>query len=246
MKKTSNILVLSLLTMASLQAATVFTPLNLIGGPSGTISTTSFTTSSGATFDINITLSATSSTTTVDVTDPANPITTVLPNVVSDIAINGNGIGVVSAGDPNFGNNLTIDGDDEEQLIISDLSISNFVAGSEGLTVADITNLQFSSLSFFNGTAANDGVAISTTAFDINSLAGTTIITQPTDVDLSAVTGIATSDVIFIQSDTLQSNNRVSLSDVTVSFDDPSVVPEPSSTALIALGACGFLIRRKR
>ena len=242
MEKTLNILTLSLLAMANSQAITIFTPLNLAGGPSGTVATTPFMTSSGATFDINITLSATS--TTTDNTDPANPIIT--PNVVSDITMNGNGIGVASAGDPNFNNQLTIDGDDQEQLIISDLSISNFNTGTSGLAESDITNLQFSDLSFFNGTAANDGIAISTTAFDITDLTGTTLITEPTVVDLSTVVGIATSDTIIIQPDSLQSNNRISLSGVTVSFDDPTAVPEPSSTALLALGACGFLIRRKR
>ena len=108
------------------QGATVV-PLDLPGDsnhPSGTTFTTSQT-ASGATFDISYTLNAFA-------TDVS-----VAPFIRSTIF----GVGSVPDGNT-AGQQLSVDGDDGEQLSIVGLSITNFNAGTSGLTESDIINLQ--------------------------------------------------------------------------------------------------------
>ena len=207
------------------QGATVV-PLDLPGNGvhvSGTTFTTSQT-ASGATFDISYTLNAFAT----DV------------SVAPFISSNGTIFGVGSVPDGNTaGQQLSVDGNDGEQLSVVGLSITNFNAGTSGLTESDIINLQFTDLSIFNGTANNDGITIS-----YDSFGGTTeSVTQPSAISLADDLELeGPSTALFLEPDNAASNNRWSVNGLTVSYD---VIPEPSSSAML-LGSCALLMLLRR
>eukprot|EP00903_Cladosiphon_okamuranus_P003969 g3967.t1 len=185
----------------------------------------SFTTAAsynGATFDISYALNAFAT----DVT------------VTPFIRRNGDGIGVGSTNDgATVGQQASVDGDDGEQLSITGLSITNFNAGTSGMVAGDLS-ISFNGLTFANGTAGPDNVAISFSGFGT----GEEVVSGPTVVDLTALPNYSgTSTAVYLQPNSGNSSNRWSVSGIAV-----DVVPEPSSYALAGLGFAGMMLRRRR
>ena len=222
MKTLLSTLAAGVLLAGAGQAATVV--LNLPGNGSHASGTTFSTSSSygGATFDIRYTLNAFAT------------IGTPAPFIGSDGTI----FGVGSFDDGSIAGQLvSIDGDDGEQLSMTNLSITNFNAGSSGLVVGDL-KLSFNTLDIANGTAANDGITLSFTAFGDTTVG----VDQPTTINLTALSNFSsTATSLYLQPDNAASNNRWSISGITA-----SVTPEPSSTTLFGLGLVGVLLRRRR
>jgi len=223
MKKILCALCVCLMTTGAAQADLVSLNLPAAGNHSdGSVFSTS-TSFNGATFNIEYALNAFAADETTE-----------------DAFINSTGsfFGVGSVGDPNAGNERSIDGDDGEQLSITNLSITNFNAGTSGLVVGDL-NISFDSLAILNGTAAPDGIEISFTGFGDTQVD----VQQPGTVDLTGLTNFSSSSTaLYIQPDTTASNNRWSVSGISV---DVTAVPEPSSFAMFcAIG--GLLMGRRR
>ncbi|CAA6677976.1 MULTISPECIES: PEP-CTERM sorting domain-containing protein [unclassified Lentimonas] len=223
-KKTlaTSALLLSAMAVSS-SAATIVLDMP---GASNNIATGSVVTTStgfaGATFDILYTLNAFAT----DVT--------VTPYFDS----NGTYFGVGSTNDGGTnGQRESIDGDDGEALSITGLTIDNFNAGTSGLTEGDFS-ISFESFTIFNGTHSGDGVNFSFASFD----AGDNIasIAKPTVVDLTGYAGVSTATELYI---TPYSAARLSVSGISV-----SVIPEPSSYALLAgcFGLTAVMLRRRK
>ncbi|MDA9260507.1 PEP-CTERM sorting domain-containing protein [Puniceicoccaceae bacterium] len=216
---------LSTIAGSSLQAQIV---LNLPGAgesPSGTVVSTS-SSLAGATFDIEYTVNAFAADET---------------NVDAFIRSFGGtyfGVGSEADGTTN-GQKESVDANDGEQISITGLSITNFNTGTSGLTSGDFT-ISFNTLTITNGTAANDGVDISFIGFG-NTIANQNPVTTVALTSLSNYSSTATS--LFLEPDGSQSNNRWSVSGLSV-----SVVPEPSSFALLAgcFGLATIMLRRRK
>jgi hypothetical protein len=211
-----------LLVAGAAQAAVINLNLPAAGNhDSGSTFSTS-TSFNGATFDIVYTLNAFATS-----NSPA-------PFIRSN---GGTYFGVGSALDPNTGNQESVDGDDGEQLSITGLSISNFNANDSGLAEGDLS-MSFESITIDNGTAANDGVDISFTGFG-DAVANENPVTTVALKSLPNFSSTSTS--LFLEPDGTQSNNRWSVSGISV-----SVIPEPATLGLIVASAGGMLIIRRR
>ncbi|MFC7338713.1 PEP-CTERM sorting domain-containing protein [Haloferula chungangensis] len=177
----------------------------------------------GVTFDISYTLNAFAA-----ITDPAPFINSA-----------GSYFGVGSSNDGAVvGQQQSLDADDNEQLSIT-IAITNFNAGSSGLTVGDITDFQFSELTIINGTAGNDGIFVSFTGFGDSEVG----VDNPTTIDLTTLGNFSSAaSTLYIQPDGNQSNNRWSVGGISVSYN----IPEPSSVTLIGIGIAGMAFRRRR
>ncbi|MDF7799544.1 hypothetical protein P4C99_08710 [Pontiellaceae bacterium B1224] len=222
MKKIISIISMGLLVAGAAQADVVILDLPAGGNHvSGSTFTTTNVSYNGATFDIEYTLNAFATS-----NSPA-------PFVRSN---GGTYFGVGSASDPNVGNQESLDGDDGEQLSITGLLITNFNAGTSGLTEGDLS-IAFESLDIANGTANPDGITVSFTGFGTS----TTIITKPVTIDLPSLGNFSSaSTAMYIEPDTTASNNRWSVSGISV-----SVIPEPATLGLIALFGFGTLFIRR-
>ena len=120
-------------------------PSNGTNLPSGsTINTAGVMHSSGATFDISYTLSAMGN-------DAMGTL------AVAAIEGAGGSFGVASGADgATNGQQRSLDGNDEEELTLAGLGISNFSPGTSGLTASDFT-IEFVSLLILNGQSPPDG-----------------------------------------------------------------------------------------
>lgn len=248
MKKTLTSLSTGLLIAGAAQAATIT---QLLSGPTvngnqvnGVVATTNVTDASGATFDIIFNLDSIGN----GANDPVPRFNTATGSYAVDTSTDANN---------NHGN--TIDGDDGEGLSFTNLAITNFNANGSGFTLADFTDLTFSSLAFGSSGNAQDGVNISFTDFPTHptGLGGTTSvalltadnqnlsgIASGTTYDLTALsTYTAPATDLFLRTDNQNTGNRWSVDSLTVTYTSP--VPEPSSSALL-LGGLGLLALQRR
>ncbi|MGJ8644271.1 MAG: PEP-CTERM sorting domain-containing protein [Luteolibacter sp.] len=235
MKKTLTTLSTGLLLTGAANAASLLLPdAGQYNG--GETVVTSLVGTDGATFDVTYTLGVTAN---AHLTDPgANPV-----------FINSTGTIVGVGGGNDIVNHInTLEGNDNEGLSFTTLTLSNFVAGTL-YTEAEYTNsLSFEGFSVASAGNANDGVNISYGAFGVttdnenlnNNGAGAEFI--PLAGRTEFVTAGSSASNLFLIVDSGQSNNRWSVSGLEVSF-----VPEPSSSAML-LGGLGMLalIRRRK
>ncbi|VGO15445.1 hypothetical protein PDESU_04028 [Pontiella desulfatans] len=222
MKKIQCALSIGLLAAGVAQAVLVDLALPAAGNHASGSGFSTAASFNGATFDIEYTLNAFATS-----NSPA-------PFIRSS---GGTYFGVGSALDPNTGNQESIDGDDGEQLSIAGLSIVNFSANGSGLVQGDLS-IAFQSLSIANGTAANDGITISFTGFGD----ATVDVTHPTTLDLTSLANFGSSSTaLFLEPDGPQSNNRWSVSGISV-----SVIPEPATLGMVVASAAGMLVIRRR
>ena len=173
----------------------------------------------GATFNIVYTLSAVSN------------------DTGAVVGVSGSNVGVGSDNDINPNHFTTLEGDGSagangstgggEGLSFTGLSIANFQANGSGLTVADITNLQFSNLTV--GAVSNrfDGIDISTTGFGASDVAnqglGDNISTTSFDIPLTTLANFnAPATDLYLEPDNASSSNRWFVGGVSVTFDIPA------------------------
>ena len=172
----------------------------------------------GATFDIVYTLSAVSN------------------DTGAVVGVSGSDVGVGSDNDINPNHFTTIEGDGAsldgetvggEGLSFTGLSVANFQANGSGLSVADITNLQFCTLTV--GAVSNrlDGVNISTTGFGdantANQALGDNISTTIFDIPLTTLANFNTPATdLYLEPDNASSSNRWTVNGVSVTFDIPA------------------------
>ncbi|MGJ8634090.1 MAG: PEP-CTERM sorting domain-containing protein [Luteolibacter sp.] len=223
MKKTLHTLGALILVAGTAHATVIALDLPTAGTYANSSVFTTSASHAGTTFDVEYTLVA--STTSTTVTLNANSINS-----------NGTIFGVATSGDGNANAQRSIDEGNEEQLSISGLSITNFDPGTSGLVIGDL-DISFDSITFTNATSPNDGVAISFTGF------GTSVENEdsPSVVDLTALGNFSsTSDSLFLESDSAVTTNRWSVSGISV-----NVIPEPS-TSMLLIGAIGLLASRRR
>ena len=225
------------LLMASFAPAASIVSLNLPGAgnyASPTVVTTSQSVGA-ATFDISYTVAAVSN------------------DTGAVVGVSGSSIGVGSDNDVNPQHFNTLEGDGSgganestaggEGLSFTNLSITNFQSNGSGITVGDISDLQFHGLTVGAAANAQDGATISFTGFG----------TSTTDVNLSGVsagytiplTGLSnfssTATGLYVQPDNGSSRNRWNVTGLSVSY-----VPEPSAAALLGLGVVGLIGHRRR
>ena len=173
----------------------------------------------GATFEIVYTLSAVSN------------------DTGASVGVSGDNVGVGSDNDINPNHFTTIEGNGSagangsnaggEGLSFTDLAIANFQANGSGLTVADITNLQFNTLTVGAVTHRFDGIHISTTGFDdatpSNQGLGDQISISPFEIPLTTLANFsAPATNLFLEPDNTASNNRWSVNGVSVTFEIPA------------------------
>ena len=231
MKNTLYTLAFCSLTVGASQAA-VFV-LDLPPNTANIASGSSFTTSatlSGATFDISYTLNAVA-------TD-----TTITPFIRSD----GSHFGVGSTPDgTNPGQQRSIDAGDGEKVSITNLSITNFNAGTSGLTQGDFS-ISFEDVGILNGNSTQDGVNLSFIGFG-NTTANVTRPgngATPALIDLTALTNYdPASTALYLEPDNANGSNRWSINAISV---DVTAVPEPSTFAMLGLGGLGLILRRRK
>ncbi|MDB4345928.1 PEP-CTERM sorting domain-containing protein [bacterium] len=195
-----------------------------------TVTTTGIVASDGATFDLTYTLGS--------IANGANPFansTGALYGVGSDTDI------------ANHYN--TLEGNDGEGLSFTNLTLSNFSAGSTYTEQEFIDSLTFSSFSVGAAGNVQDGVNVSYASFgadtdnealnDNGALNPTVTLAGRTN--FVAAGSSATS--LYLQVNSTGSKNRWSVSGLDVSF-----VPEPSSYALLAgiLGLTFVMLRRRQ
>lgn len=223
MKKTLYTLSAGLILAGAAQAATIQLNIAAAGTYLDTANTTVSTAASlgSATFDIEYTLGAGASGT--------NPF----------VSSSGSAYGVGSDSDISAHYN-TLEGNDGEVITFSNLQFTNFQANGSGYTLADLSNLTFSSFTVGAASNANDGVNITfggaTTNQNLNSA---NIIANGSDTFALSGTGASLSLAV----DSGQSNNRWSVTGLEVSY---TAVPEPSSTALLGLGGLALILRRRK
>ena len=226
MRKFLCAICVSLLAASAVQAQQSISLDLPAGGPDPHLDGASFTTSvtdgGGATYDIVYTL---------------NAFATDETNVDAFIKTNGQGtfFGVGSAPDgANTGQQESVDGGDGERLSISNLSITNFVAGSDGLVAGDLS-IAFGSITIFNGTSTQDGVNFSYADFDVDTANANRpgrvlddgTIPVPAQVDLTALANYdAASTSLFIAPDNIANSNRWSISEITVLVTGGTASPD--------------------
>jgi hypothetical protein len=225
---TPSVLLGSLLLAGSLNAdVTSFLDLPESGTYEvGTVVTTSVTIL-GATFDISYTIGATASGDNVFVSST------------------GTQLGVGSDTDISSHYN-TLEGNDGEGISFTDLTVSNFVANDSGLTESDIIDsLTFSGITFGATGNSNDGVDISFTDFDTDTVnKNLSSFSSGSTLSLSTLSNYDSNVTdLYLIVDSAQSNNRWSVAGIQVSY-----VPEPSSYALLAglFGLGAVMLRRRQ
>ena len=186
----------------------------------------------GATFDIDYTLNAFATDTSV-----APFIRTI-----------GNGayFGVGSVPDGTNNSQLqSIDGGDGEMVSFTGLAIdpASFDPGTSGLTLADFT-IAFESITPFNGSAQTDGIDFSHVGFGDADALNATSPANNVPIDISGLTGNAGATSLFVEPDGTASNNRFSIAGISVQVTSP--VPEPSSLSILGLSAIGMLVSRRK
>ena len=203
----------------------------------------------GATFDIVYTLSAVSNDTGAAVGVSDSNV-----GVGSDNDINPNHFTTIE-GDGSAGANGSASGG--EGLSFTGLSIANFQANGSGLTIADITDLQFSTLTVGAVTHRFDGVDISTTGFGnanhANQGLGDNISTSPFEIPLTTLANFnAPATDLYLTPDNTSSSNRWFVAGVSVTFDIPAqrdppeiINPEQGSRADWLRGSWGALWQPK-
>lgn len=216
------------------QAATLTIDLNLAITDSTVTTNYSI---GGATFDLVYTLGSTSKAET----------TSEVWGTLSQIGVNWSGdVGGAFDGinDAN-GHRNTIEGADSEGLSFTGLQLTNFVAGSSGLTMADFTDLTFSSITTNNGGNNGDFIA---TSFD--SFGGNTVSTNlknlpaTNTLDLTALSNYsAPATDLYAQA---TGSARWAVTGVAVTLESPINVPEPSSSALLGLSGLALILRRRK
>lgn len=255
MKKKLTLIGAASLGMAAVSGAAT-TVLNLPATENNTTpsltASTPVVTADGATFDISYTVTAVSSVGSLAGADG---------DEVTYVTTNGTNIGI-GAVDPNTSltagtlNTLPqIDANANNGgngLAFTNLTISNFMAGSVVQSVGDISNLQFDTLSVADAGDFRDRIFISWVDFDQNAnntnnggLQGLVDGSGNYTFDLSALAtqpaGLASE--MYIEPSSGHANNELSISGLSVSYD---LVPEPSSVALLGLGGVAALLRRRK
>ncbi|MGJ8674248.1 PEP-CTERM sorting domain-containing protein [Rubritalea sp.] len=224
MKKTLYTLSAGLILAGAAQAATL--QLDFAAAAQNADGTVVSTSASflGATFDVSYTLSS--------VANGANPF----------VGSTGAAYGVGSDTDISAHYN-TLEGNDGEAITFSNLTFTNFQANGSGFTIADFSDLTFSSFSIGAGGNNNDGANVtfggSTTNQNLNS--------GNIGTGTFALTGFGSGsgDSLTLAVDSGQSNNRWNVNGLEVSYTT-AAVPEPSSTALLGLGGLALILRRRK
>lgn len=212
---------LSVSILSSLATAATFN-LDLPAAGTYTPSTTVTTSlsSGGATFDVEYTVTASAT--------GANPF----------VSSNGTLIGVGSDADIIQHYN-TLEGDDNEVLSFSALTFTNFDPGTSGLTAADFTNTSFSGMTFGSAENNQDGVDVTIGGTPVNYN-----LSDTSTLDITSLSNYTDPTTAFsITNDNDFGTNRWSVNGLAVNID---IVPEPTSSALLGLGAFGLLVHRNR
>jgi len=184
----------------------------------------------GATFDITYTLSSIGN------------------GGVSSLQQDGNGkLGVRSVADgTTSGHYTTLEGNDNEGLSFTGLSITNFIAGTSDYELSDFRDLTFTQLTVTDAGNARDGIDLSFTSFvdaspaNINLDPGGPV--QALDLTaLGNFGGLETN--LFIDPDGNFGSNRWAVIGIQASFN---AVPEPTTFAMLGLGVMATLVPRRR
>ena len=211
-------LIVTFLAIPASQAATTFSFDDIREGNNGSVSAGSFSFVSSA--GIGTPTATLTYTLTADFDTDGTDDTLTFDLIVTtpDGNIGNNGAGFVGVGGPRFNDGQTL-------TYTADVSSAAFKTSSGDIFTAN-----------FDGfTGADFGAVTGTSVFEIN---GTAFSTEPTDLTPAEVFAITS---IEDPAQTAESFINGVDFDITV-----AEVPEPSSTALLGLGALGFLARRRR
>ena len=213
-------LIVTILAIPASQAATTFSFDDIREGNNGSVSAGSFSFVSSA--GIGTPTATLTYTLTADFDTDGTDDTLTFDLIVTtpDGNIGNNGAGFVGVGGPRFNDGQTL-------TYTADVSSAAFKTSSGDIFTAN-----------FDGfTGADFGAVTGTSVFEIN---GTAFSTEPTDLTPAEVFAITS---IEDPAQTAESFINGVDFDITV---EAVPIPEPSSTALLGLGALGFLVRRRR
>jgi hypothetical protein len=150
-------------------------------------------------------------------------------------------LGVGSDGDAHV---TTLDGDADDGLSFTGLSIVNFVANDSGLVEGDITGLTFVSFDVASTSHAQDGANVSLTGFatDVANV-NLSLVGSEDTIDLTALSNYsAVATNLYVGVDNISDRNRWSLTGLAVEY---SVIPKPATMGMVGLGAILTLLIRK-
>ena len=146
---------------------------------------------------------------------------------------------------------ITIEGDNDEVISFTSLSINNFVANASGLTIGDLTSeLRFTKVTFSATGARFDGVDIAYVD-DFSTLDNVELrfVDDPHTVSLADLGNYDDSATgLYLKPDNTGGSNRWSVAGLEVAYTEAiAAIPEPSSAAAVAaLVFLGFVFFRRR
>lgn len=217
------ILCLLALSVFKVNAASLNLP-DGVDAQSVTVTTTVTDASTGVTFDVTYTVTA----------SVASPVAGSENPTVFSLA-GGSTFGVGTDGDVNDSQRGTLDGEREEQLTFSALTVSNI---SSPVSFS-IENLRYTGLTISFGNNTQDGFLI--TENGVSQTFGR-LGSSPGDLPFDT----AVSEFLF-ENDSAQDGNRFNISGIAFSFDVvPVIIPEPSTAALLGLAGLALLARRSK
>ncbi|WP_372808149.1 PEP-CTERM sorting domain-containing protein [Pontiella sp.] len=230
MKKVRCLLGSCLLAAGAAQAAVIDLDLPAAGAYSNATVILTSQSYNGATFAIAYTVDATAGVETT-----------------SDVAAysTGSQLGVKSVADgATDGHWVTLEGEDDERLSFTSLSIVNFEAGTSGLAIDDIVNLRFIGLSLNNTGNQRDGINVSFAAFETDTAnINLSSVGTETTIDLTALSNYNSPETaLYIENDSASSSDRWAVTGLQVAY----TIPEPATLGLVVASAGGLLVIRRR
>lgn len=162
------------------------------------------------------------------------------------------GGGVRSLGDSSWGidstgetggNRFTFDGATGESVdSIANIQVINFDAGGGSLTLGDITDLSFKSITIKDGQHSNDRVKIIAGGVT-NAAVGLKMSSASEAVDLQLLAGSSLVSSFTVENGTTAGSNRWGVNSVQVSYN---TIPEPATLGMIGVCGVGVLFIRRR
>lgn len=156
------------------------------------------------------------------------------------------GVGSTGTNADNVNHFATLEGNDNEGLSFTGLTLSNLNANGSSLQASDIINLTFSRIEFVAGNGS-DSVLASFNSFG-DTTAGTVTNIRPVNfLDLTQHPDFTSPETtLYVEPSSNNSTDRWDVSALQVQFDVVTAVPEPSALGLLGFAMIGLVSRRRR